>query len=81
MVERVLTLLGVMHHALASAWNRQQPLVELRIPMPTQVKLFKGGVEGWAMTIHLGVGQGAIHIPKHRLQSGHGWLRVKTPND
>jgi hypothetical protein len=56
--------------ALLAAGHLQQFAVERLVPVPGQAGLGKGGVEGRAMAVALGIGQRAIDIEDQGLQHG-----------
>ena len=57
--------------ALATAADAQPTPVMLGIPVNRQPRFGKGPVEGQAMAVPLGLGQGSIHVPEQRPQR-HG---------
>ena len=66
LAEAHTTGFGVKLYPAETAWNCQQPVVQRFIPDEGKIQLLEGQVDGWAMTVHFRVGQGAIYIPKDR---------------
>ena len=72
-------LIHPSQNPLATTAGVQQALVGAAVPMPRQPSGSKGGIEGWPMTLLLGVSQGAIHVPEQGLQAGHHAVELREP--
>ena len=60
--------LHVVQQAFTSARHVQQFAVARHAPAPRQFERFKSGVERDAVTVTLGLGHRAIHVPQQRAQ-------------
>ena len=60
------TAFSMEFHPAQPTRNRKKPVVQRLIPNKREIQFLEGHVEGRSMTVHLRVGQGAIHIPEDR---------------
>ena len=51
-----------MLHAFLAAGHREQTAIERLVPVPVMPRRGEGAVEGDAVPVALGVGEGSIHV-------------------